>query len=143
MTRIAYLAIASIAVLAAGPASARETAETRLSAAIEREMAAQGPIVTAEDHALIARKCGYAADKAKDDSIRIDNDTLHCANGRRVAMDGELRAMSKRVSDRANRYAERAMKSAEVALATSEIAREATERAMKEVRRSLKRVRAD
>jgi uncharacterized membrane protein len=138
MTRFAYLAITSVAVFAAIPGSARETAEARLTAAVEREMAAQGPIVTVEDRALIARKCGYGANEAGNNNINIGNDTMHCANGKRVPMDSELRAMSKRVSDRANRHVDRALKSASVALATSEIAREATERAMKEVRRSLK-----
>jgi len=138
MTRIAYLAIASIAAFAAAPGSARETAQERLSTAVESEMAAQGPIVTAEDKALIARKCGYGANETKSDNININNDTLHCANGKRIPMDGELRAMSNRISERANRHVERAMKSAKVALATAEVAQEATERALKEMRRSLK-----
>ena len=138
MTRIAYLAVASIAAFAAVPGSARETAEARLATAVEREMAAQCPIVTAEDRALIAKKCGYGPDEAKGESINITNDTLHCANGKRVAADDEIRAMSERISIRANRHVERAMKSASVALATAEVAQEATERALKEMRRSLK-----
>ena len=138
MTRIAYLAILSVAALAAAPGSARETAERRLSTAVEREMAAQGPIVTAEDKALIARRCGYGANEARSDSVNIGNDTLHCANGKRIPMDGELRAMSKRISTRANRHVELAMKSASVALATAEVAQEASERALKEMRRALK-----
>lgn len=138
MSRLAYLAITCVAVFAATPGSARETAEERLSAAVEREMAAQGPIVTAEDRALIARKCGYGANDARSDNVNIGNDMMHCANGKRVPMDGELRAMSKRISIRANRHAERAMKSASVALATAEVAQEATQRALKEMRRSLK-----
>ena len=138
MTRIVSMMILSIAAFAAAPASARETAEQRLSTAVEREMAAQGPIVTAEDRALIARKCGYAANETRNDNINIGNDMMHCANGKRIPMDTELRAMSKRVSDRANRHVERAMKSASVALATAEVTREATERALKEMRRSLK-----
>lgn len=138
MTRIAYVAIMSVAAFAAVPGSARETAEAKLTAAVEREMAAQGPILTAEDRALIARKCGYGANEAKRENIHIHNDTLHCANGRRVAADEEVRAMSKRVSARANRHVEHAMKSAAVALATAEVAQEATERALKEMRRSLK-----
>ncbi len=141
MTRFAYLAITSVAVFAAIPGSARETAEERLSTAVEREMAAQGPIVTAEDQALIARKCGYGANEARNDNVNIGNDMMHCANGKRVPMDNELRAMSKRVSDRANRHVERAMKSASVALATAEIAQEASERAVKETERALKEMR--
>lgn len=138
MTRFAYLAITSVAVFAAIPGSARETADARLSAAVEREMAAQGPIVTAEDRALIARKCGYGANEARNDNVNIGNDMMHCANGKRIPMDSELRAMSKRVSDRANRHVDHALKSASVALAMAEVTQEATERAMKEVRRSLK-----
>jgi len=138
MTRIASLMILSIAALAAAPGSARETAETRLSNAVEREMAAQGPIVTAEDRALIARKCGYGANETRNDNVNIGNDMMHCANGKRVPMDSELRAMSKRVSDRANRHVERAMNSASVALATAEIAHEASERAVKESARALR-----
>jgi hypothetical protein len=138
MPRIAYLAILSVAAMAAAPGSARETAEKRLSAAVESEMAAQGPIVTAENKALIARKCGYGANEARSDNVNIGNDTLHCANGKRIPMDGELRAMSSRISKRANRHVELAMKSASVALATAEVAQEATERALKEMRRSLK-----
>lgn len=137
MHRFAYLAIASIAGFAALPGSARETAEQKLTAAVEREMAAQGPIVTAADRALIARKCGYGPDEAKNGNINITNDTLHCANGRRVAADDEIRATSKRISARANRHVERTMKSASVALATAEVAQEASERALKEMRRSL------
>lgn len=138
MNRIAYLAITSVAVFAAIPGSARETAEARLNTAVEREMAAQGPIVTADDRALIARKCGYGANEARNNNLNIGNDMMHCANGKRVPMDSELRAMSKRVSDRANRHVDRALKSASVALAMAEVTHEATERAMKEVRRSLK-----
>ncbi|PJI90127.1 hypothetical protein [Sphingomonas koreensis] len=138
MPRIAYLAILSVAAFAAAPGSARETAEKRLSAAVESEMAAQGPIVTAEDRALIARKCGYGENETWSDNVNIGNHTLHCANGKRIPMDDELHAMSGRISERANRHVERAMKSAKVARATSQVAREATERALKEMRRSLK-----
>jgi hypothetical protein len=138
MTRIAYLAILSVAAFAAAPGSARETAQERLSTAVEHEMAAQGPIVTAEDRALIARKCGYGANEAKSDNINIGNDMMHCANGKRIPMDGELRAMSNRISERANRHVDRALKSASVSLAMAEVTHEATERALKEVRRSLK-----
>ncbi len=138
MIRIAYLAITSVAVLAALPGSANETAEKRLSTAVEREMAAQGPIITAEDRALIARKCGYSAADAKNENINITNDMLHCANGKRIPMDSELRAMSNRISDRANRHVDRALKSASVARATAEIARQASERAMKEAHRAMK-----
>ena len=130
---MAYMRYLAIAVLAATPGSAHETSGDKLSAAIHREMAAQGPIVTAADHALIARKCGDRAG-TKNANIRIDDDTLHCANGRRVAMDDDLRAMSQRISTRAQRHADRAMKSAAVARATAEVAREATARAMEEVR---------
>lgn len=138
MTRIAYLAITSIALFSAIPASAHESAEARLSDAVEREMAAQGPIVTAQDRALIARKCGYSANETRNDNVNIGNDTMHCANGKRVPMDSELRAMSNRISDRANRHVDRALKSASVARATAEIARQASERAMKEARRAMK-----
>ena len=139
MPSIAYLAILSVAALAAAPGDARETAAKKLSAAVESEMAAQGPIVTAEDRALIARRCGYSANETWSDNVNIGNDTLHCANGKRIPMDAELHAMSERISERANRHVERALKSAKVALATSEVAQEATERALKEMRRSLKR----
>ena len=138
MPRIAYLAILAVSALSAAPGNARETPERRLSAAVESEMAAQGPIVTAEDRALIARRCGYGANETRNDNINIGNDTLHCANGKRIPMDSELHAMSDRISERANRHVKRAMKSAKVALATSEVAQEATERALKEMRRSLK-----
>lgn len=137
MTRIPLIAIVSIAALAAAPGSARERAGEKLSAAIHREMAAQGPIVTDADHALIAKKCGDRPG-TKDSSIRIDDDTLHCANGRHVAMDDELRAMTQRISTRAQRHADRAMKSAAVALAKAEVAQEAAARAMEEVRPLLK-----
>lgn len=141
MIRIVSVMTLFIAAFVAAPGDARETAEARLSTAIEREMAAQGPIVTAEDRALIARKCGYGANETRNDNINIGNDTMHCANGKRVPMDSELRAMSKRISDRANRHAERAMKSASVALATAEIAQEASERALKESERALREMR--
>lgn len=138
MPRIAYLAILSVAALATTPGNANETAEKRLSAAVESEMAAQGPIVTAEDRALIARKCGYGANETWSDNVNIGNDMMHCANGKRVPMDRELHAMSDRVSERANRHVERALKSTKVALATAEVEQEAMERALKEMRRSLK-----
>lgn len=141
MPRIAYTMILSIAAIAALPAGANEAADKKLSAAVDRALAAQGPIVTAEDRALIARKCGYSAEEAKGERVHINNDVLICANGKRVAADDETRAMSERISTRANRHAERALKSAEVALATAEVKREATERALKEVRRSLKEAR--
>lgn len=137
MTRIPYLAIGCIALLAAAPGNASDWAGDKLSAAIHREMAAQGPIVTDADHALIARKCGDSAG-AKHSNIRIDDDTLHCANGRRVAMDGELRAMSRHISARAQLHADLAMKSAAVAQAQARVAEQAAARAMKEARAALR-----
>lgn len=135
MARVPLIAIAA---LAATPGSARDKAGEELSRAIHREMAAQGPIVTVADHALIARKCGQSLGETRDSNIQINDDALHCANGKRVAVDGELREMTERTSARAQRYAERAMKSAEVARATAEVAQEVAKRGMKEVRRSLK-----
>lgn len=133
MTRIRRIAIISVAALAATPGSARDRAGEKLSAAIHREMAAQGPIVTDADHALISRKCGDAPG-TRHANIRIDDDTLYCANGRRVPVDGELRAMTRRISARAQRHVEHAMKSAAVARAKAEVAQEAAERAMEQVR---------
>ncbi|MCW4463092.1 hypothetical protein OK349_15365 [Sphingomonas sp. BT-65] len=137
MTCIPLFAIVSIAALAATPGSARDKAGEKLSKAIHREMAAQGPIVTDADHALIARKCGDTPGM-KNADIHIDDDTLHCANGRHVAMDGELRAMTRRISARAQRHADRAMKSAAVAEAQARVAEEAAARAMKEARAALR-----
>lgn len=136
MACIRYFAIASIALLAA-PGSARETSRDKLSAAVHREMAEQGPIMTDADHALIARKCGQHVDETKNSGVRID-DTLHCANGKRVAMDDELRAMTRRISTRAQRHADRAMKSAAVAQAQAQVAEEAAARAMEQARRHLR-----
>ncbi|WP_343521127.1 hypothetical protein [Sphingomonas sp.] len=128
--------------LATTPGSARDRsganrASEELSAAVHRELAAQGPIVTDADHALIARKCGDGAG-TKHANIQIDDDTLHCANGQRVAMDAETRAMVKRISTRAQRHADRAMKSAAVAEAQARVAEEAAARAMKEARAALR-----
>lgn len=139
MAPVRYLAIASIALLAATPGSARETAGDKLSATIHREMAEQGPIMTGADHALIARKCGQSAGESRQSGVRIDDDTLHCANGKRVAMDDELRAMTRRISARAQRHADNAMKSAAVAMARAEVAEEAAARAMERARRHLKK----
>lgn len=138
MTRILCTTIATIAALAAAPGGPRERAGEKLSAAIHREMAAQGPIVTAEDRALIARKCGQSLDETKDSNIQINDDALHCANGKRVAVDGEIRAMIERISARAERHVEHAMKSAAVARAQADLAQEAAARAMEEVRAALK-----
>lgn len=137
MTRTSYLAIISVAALVAAPGSARERAGEKLSAAIHREMAAQGPIITDADHALIARKCGAPAG-ARHNNVRIDDDMLHCANGRRVAMDAETRAMTRRISARAQRHADLAMKSAAVAEAQAQVAEEAAARAMKQARDALR-----
>ena len=139
MSRIAYIAIVSVAVLAATPGSARDKAGDKLSAAIHREMAAQGPIVTDSDHALIARKCGQSVAETRDANIQISNDALHCANGKSVPVDGELRAMTQRISARAQRHADHAMKSAAVARATAEVAQAAAARAMEEARTALRR----
>ena len=137
MTRIPFVAIVSIALFAA-PGSARDRAGEKLSATIHSEMAAQGPIVTVEDRALIAKKCGQSLDETTDSNIQINNDALRCANGKRVAVDGEIRAMTRRISARAERHVEHAMKSAAVARAQAEVAQEAAARAMEEARAALK-----
>lgn len=139
MTRIPYVMIASIAVLAATPGSAHDQASEKLSASVRREMAAQGPIVTEADHALIARKCGDRPGTRNAD-VHIGGDTLRCANGRRVALDDELRAMTKRITARAQRHADVAMKSAAVARAQAEVAQAAAARAMEKVRPLLERL---
>ncbi|HSX55677.1 MAG TPA: hypothetical protein VLG14_10290 [Sphingomonas sp.] len=137
MTRISFVAIVSIALLAA-PGSAHDRAGEKLSAAIHSEMAAQGPIVTVEDRALIAKKCGQSLDETTDSNIQINDDALRCANGKRVAVDGEIRAMTRRISARAERHVEHAMKSAAVARAQAEVAQEAAARAIEEARAALK-----
>lgn len=102
-----------------------------LKAAIDAAGAKHEPIVTPDDKALIAHKCGYATWDGKD--ISLNDGVLICKNGRRVA-DAETRALEVRISKRARAYANAVMGDPEVKRAINLVAKQATKEVMVKVK---------
>ena len=127
------LSLAVLATLALGPMAGAATPEDSLSRLINRELRAGGPFFTADERAMIERKCGYAPGQWDGFDANISNGVFHCRNGRRVD-DPELRAMLHAASPRISRRVEAVMANPEIAAAIDRIAREATERALRQVR---------
>lgn len=130
----AVLALGTTTVLVTAPEPGRDD---ELSAAIKSAGERQDPIVTKADKALIAAKCGYAADW-NGDNISINNGVLKCANGKKVD-DPEVRAMSKAISARAEKYVEGIMSDPAVKRAMDGTIERETKAALEKARVALKR----
>jgi hypothetical protein len=155
-----------LAALAGGGAAAVEASGTRaagerLGVAIERALKAEGPFFTAEERAVVERKCGYAAGSWDGFEINIRDGALVCRDGRRVD-DAEMRALLAvaepriearvgaameredvrgaiaAVAEEAGREAERAVAASRAGVEASLEAGEATRRAMAETRRAMR-----
>jgi|GEM_PF-3505484 len=130
--RSAAFAVASAASLClTGSAFAQDADETgsRLGRTIEQAMKEEGPWLLAAEQALIARKCGYAAEIRGSDSITMSDGILICANGRRVD-DPEVRAMVAAAGPRISRRVQAVMDSPGVRNALSLVADGAVQRAL-------------
>ncbi|MBX3564200.1 MAG: hypothetical protein KF730_06435 [Sphingomonas sp.] len=135
----AALAALGATMLATAPATAPFHHEDGLGAAIRAAGERQDPIVTKADKALIAAKCGYAADW-DGHNISINDGVLKCADGRKID-DPEVRAMSKAISARADKYVEGIMSDPAVKRAMDGTIERETRAALEKVRAKLDRIK--
>lgn len=136
MVRRLLMGVALLGALAAGPATAgpeRGPAQARLNAVIQRAIHAEGPLMLADERALIERKCGYQAGSWDGSNFSMNEGVLHCSNGRKVD-DPEVRAMMKVAGPRIGRRVKAAMARPEVTAAIDAVAREASARALARLR---------
>jgi hypothetical protein len=101
----------------------------RLGARIEGAIKAEGPFFTAEERAVIERKCGYPAGSFDGFEVNINNGVLVCRGGKRVD-DAEMRALLAVAEPRIERRVSAVMESAEVQGAIRAVADEATREAL-------------
>jgi hypothetical protein len=128
------LSLAILVAFTLAPAAGAATPESEsLSRAINRELRAGGPWFTADERALVERKCGYAPGQYDGFEANISNGVFHCRNGRRVD-DAEMRAMLRVASPRISARVRTVMASRAVRDAIDRVARNATERALAQVR---------
>ena len=127
------LSLAILAAIALTPGASATPESESLSRTINRELRAGGPWFTAEERALVERKCGYAPGQWDGFEVNISNSVLTCTNGRRVD-DPEVRAMLRVVSPRISARVREVMARPAVSAAIDLVARNATERALARVR---------
>ena len=128
------LSLVIVAAFGLIPAAATATPESEaLSRTINRELRAGGSWFTAEERALVERKCGYAPGQWDGFEVNISNNVLTCSNGRRVD-DPEVRAMLRAASPRISARVREVMARPAVHAAIDRVARVATERALRRVR---------
>ncbi len=101
----------------------------RLGERIEAAIKADGPFFTAEERAVIERKCGYPAGSFDGFEVNINNGALTCRDGKRVD-DAEMRALLAAAEPRIERRVEAVMESAEVQGAIRAVAEEAERHAL-------------
>jgi hypothetical protein len=123
---------------AGGAAEAKEpgVAGEQLGAVIERAIKGEGPFFTAEERAVIERKCGYAPGSWDGFEANMSDGAFRCRDGRRVD-DAEMRALLAVAQPRIERRIEAAMESPEVKAAFEELHRKvetATRRALDEAK---------
>lgn len=132
-------ALAGAAVLALPASASGEgprndgVAGDRLGRVLEAAMKEE-PFLTAEEQALIERKCGYAAGSKESESLTLSDGVLHCSNGRKVD-DPEVRAMMKVVGPRIEKRVKAIMDRPEIKRAIAMVADEAAAEALREVER--------
>jgi hypothetical protein len=110
--------------------------EQRLEQIVQSAITADGPLFTADERALVERKCAMAQGSWDGTNLSMDEDTLRCANGHRVR-DREVLAMMERAGPRIAARVEAAMARPEVLAAIDAVAHEATEQALREVHEEL------
>ena len=136
--RIGMLALAAALAAAAALwppralAGPEQDAETQLDRAVEQALHEGGSWFTAEERAVIERKCGYAAGSWDGFEASFSNGVYRCTNGRRVD-DAEMRALMARAGPRIERRVETAMERPEVRAAIERVAREAEAEALREL----------
>ncbi|HYG48249.1 MAG TPA: hypothetical protein VD846_09955 [Allosphingosinicella sp.] len=108
------------------PASAREEA---LSTVIDRGLRSGGSWFTAEERALIERKCGYAPGEWDGFEANLSDGTFICRDGRRVE-DAEMRALLRAAAPRIEARVEAVMKRADVTAAIARAAEAAAAEAL-------------
>ena len=108
---------------------AAEAAGERLGERIEAQIKAGGPFFTAEERAVIERKCGYPAGSFDGFEANINNGAFVCRGGRRVD-DAEMRALLAAAQPRIDRRVRTVMESPEVRGAIRAVAEEAERHAL-------------
>ena len=106
-----------------------QAAGERLGATIDRAIRADGPFFTAEERAVIERKCGYAPGEWDGYEANMSDGVFRCANGRKLD-DAETRALMAAAGERIGRRVEAVMQSAEVREAIERVSEEATREAL-------------
>jgi hypothetical protein len=109
-------------------ARAQEAGET-LGRTIDRAIKADGPFFTAEERAVIERKCGYAPGSWDGFEANMSDGVFRCGNGKRVD-DPEMRALMAAAGRRIGARVEAVMESAEVKAAIARVSEEATREAL-------------
>jgi hypothetical protein len=110
-------------------AAPQPEAHGSLSKTINRAIRAEGPFFTEAEQAVIVRKCGYAPGEWDGFDVSINDDGLHCRNGKRVD-DPEMRALLEVARPRIRDRVERVMASAEIRGAIQRVSEDATRRAL-------------
>jgi hypothetical protein len=129
------LAGCAVAAMAASGEGQRKdgAAGDRLGQAIQAAMEEE-PFLTADEKALIERKCGYARGSKDSESLTISDGVLHCSNGRKVD-DPEVRTMMKVAGPRIEKRVKAMMDRPEIKRAIAMVADEAAAEALREVER--------
>ena len=110
---------------AASPAEAGE----RLGETINRALRADGPFFTAEERAVIERKCGYAPGEWDGFEASMIGKVFYCENGRRLD-DPEIRAVMAAAAPRIERRVKTVMARADVRAEIDRVAQEAETEAL-------------
>ena len=127
---------AAVLVMVAGliaaplPATADPGDDAGLGDEINRQLRADGPWFTADEQAVIARACGYAAGEWDGFDVSMTDDTLICANGRRVDSP-EVRRVLRAAAPRISARVQRVMASPEVRGRIARITERATAAALR------------
>lgn len=113
----------------AHPEGSRASAEERLGTVIQRAIRQGGPFFTAEERAVVERKCGYPAGSWDGFEANISDGVFRCTNGRHVD-DEEMRAVIAAAGPRIGARVSAVMSSPEVRQAIEEVTRRATAEAL-------------
>lgn len=128
--------LAAFALALAGPAPAggpSRAEEEELSTLVDRNLRAGGSWFTAEERAVIERKCGYAPGEWDGFEANLSEGSFTCRNGRVVAGDAEMRAVLRAAAPRIEARVEAVMARADVTAAIARVAEVAAAQALREV----------
>lgn len=134
-TSIRAAALAALALTLAAPAPASgpsEPQEDSLSTLIDRNLRSGGSWFTAQERAVIERKCGYASGEWDGFEANMSDGTFTCRGGK-VVDDPEMRAVLKAAAPRIEARVEAVMARADVAAAIARVAEVAAAKALREV----------